>query len=42
MLIQMVEMLKKADHETKALAKMMSSSEIVTLINALGYWFKRF
>ena len=25
-----------ADHHTKTLSKMMSSSEIVTLINALG------
>ena len=30
------------DHETKALAKMMSSSEIVTLINALGTGSKDF
>ncbi len=33
---------KNADHETKALAKMMSSSEIVTLINALGTGSKDF
>ena len=32
----------KADSETKALAKMMSSSEIVTLINALGTGSKDF
>ena len=30
------------DHETKALSKMMSSSEIVTLINALGTGSKDF
>ncbi len=33
---------KKGDNETKALAKMMSSSEIVTLINALGTGSKDF
>ncbi len=33
---------KTADNETKALAKMMSSSEIVTLINALGTGSKDF
>ena len=33
---------KNADHETKVLAKMMSSSEIVTLINALGTGSKDF
>ncbi len=33
---------KKTDYETKALAKMMSSSEIVTLINALGTGSKDF
>ena len=33
---------KTADNQTKALAKMMSSSEIVTLINALGTGSKDF
>ena len=33
---------KETDHETKALSKMMSSSEIVTLINALGTGSKDF
>ena len=33
---------KDSDHETKALSKMMSSSEIVTLINALGTGSKDF
>ena len=33
---------KTAENETKALAKMMSSSEIVTLINALGTGSKEF
>ncbi len=33
---------KNADNETKALSKMMSSSEIVTLINALGTGSKDF
>ena len=33
---------KKAENQTKALAKMMSSSEIVTLINALGTGSKDF
>ena len=33
---------KTAENETKALAKMMSSSEIVTLINALGTGSKDF
>ena len=33
---------KKAENETKALSKMMSSSEIVTLINALGTGSKDF
>ena len=31
-----------ADHHTKTLSKMMSSSEIVTLINALGTGSKDF
>ena len=39
----MAEMLENsAENETKALSKMMSSSEIVTLINALGTGSKDF
>ena len=34
--MKMEKMVKQIDYKTKSLSKMMSSNEIVTLINALG------